>query len=143
MSVLTDARLNRARELLQAGREGLARAEEAKGRDAVAGLMNSCGQGWFALFEAVKAHCISQGVPEPELPADGRRLRPWVKRYMSRELQLRYAGLWATFYLDGYQGGIVEFDEMPGQFDELAEFIGQIEDGIQGRLRPAANGGGV
>lgn len=136
MSALTDARLDRARQLLQAGRDELARAEEAKGRAAVAGLMSSCGQGWFALLEAVNAHFLSQGVPEPELPEDGRRLRPLVNRYLSREMQQRYFSLWATFYLDGYQGGIVDFDDMPGEFDELAEFIADIQSQIR-------NGGGV
>lgn len=136
MSAPTDARLDRARQLLQAGREELARAEEAKGRAAVAGLMSSCGQGWFALLEAINAHFLSQGVPEPELPNDGRRLRPLVKRYLSGQQQREYIHLWSAFYLDGYQGGIVDFDEMPELFDELAEFIAAI----QGQIR---NGGGV
>lgn len=140
MSALTDARLDRARQLLQAGRDELARAEEAKGRAAVAGLMHSCGQGWFALLEAVNAHFLNQGVPEPELPGDDRRrLRPFVARYLSHEMQQCYASLWATFYLDGYQGGIVDFDEMPEHFDELAEFIAAIQSNIQ----QSANGGGV
>ena len=46
---LIDARLNQARELLQAARDEFARAEEAKGGAAVIGLRNSCGKGWLAL----------------------------------------------------------------------------------------------
>ncbi|MYC37313.1 MAG: hypothetical protein F4X66_10450 [Chloroflexi bacterium] len=125
----TDAggiRLNLARELLQAARDEFGRAEEAKGGAAVIGLRNSCGKGWLATVEAINAHFLNQGVAVSELPDKERGRRFFVSRYMSREMRRNYNDLWKTFHVDGYYGGIVEFDEMPERFDELEEFIEAI-----------------
>ncbi len=119
-------RLNLARELLQAARDEFARAEEARGGGAVIGLRNSCGKGWLAAVEAINAHFLNQGVPEPELPDKERGRRFFVSRYMSREMRKSYDSLWKTFHVDGYYEGIVEFDEMRERFDELEEFIEAI-----------------
>ena len=120
-------RLNLARGLLQAARDEFARAEEAKGGAAVIGLRNSCGKGWLAVVEAINAHFLNQGVPEPELPDKERGRRFFVSRYMSREMRRNYNDLWKTFHVDGYYEGIVEFDEMQERFEELEEFIAAIE----------------
>ena len=121
------ARLNLARDLLQAARDEFARAEEAKGGAAVIGLRNSCGKGWLATVEAINAHFLSQGVPQSELPDKERGRRFFVSRYMDREMRRSYNELWKTFHVDGYYEGIVEFDEMPERFEELEEFIAAIE----------------
>ena len=136
MSALTDARLNRARELLQAGREELARAEEAKGQAAVIGLQNSCGKGWLSVLEAIYAYLLSRGIEESELPDNERGRRYFVQNYLNREMRKTYKSFRTTFHTDGYYEAIVSFDEMPENFDELAEFIATI----QGHIR---NGGGV
>ena len=120
-------RLNRARELLQAGREEFARAEEAKGGAAVIGLRNSCGKGWLAALEAVNTYFLMQGVPEPELPDNDRGRYYFIGRYLDRDMRRAYALMRQTFHIDGYYEGIVEFDDMPRHFDELEEFIETIE----------------
>jgi hypothetical protein len=38
-----------------------------------------------------------------------------------------YAELWKTFHIEGYYEGIVEFDDMPENFQELREFIDSVE----------------
>ena len=48
MTTTANDRLSRARELARAARDKFARAEEAKGREAVIGLQNACGKGWLA-----------------------------------------------------------------------------------------------
>ena len=121
------SRLNLARELLQAGRDEFARAEEAKGGAAVVGLRNACGKGWLAALEAMNAHFLNQGMAESELPDKEAGRRFFVSRYMSREMRRTYSEMWKTFHVDGYYEGIVEFDEMPDRFDELEEFIESIE----------------
>ena len=121
------ARLNLARDLLQAARDEFARADEAKGGAAVIGLRNSCGKGWLATVEAINAHFLNQGVAETELPDKERGRRFFVSRYMDREMRRSYNELWKTFQADGYHEGIVEFDEMPERFEELEEFIDVIE----------------
>ena len=121
------ARLNLARDLLQAARDEFARAEEAKGGAAVIGLRNSCGKGWLATVEAINAHFLNQGVPQSELPDKERGRRFFVSRYMDREMRRSYNELWKTFHVDGYYEGIVEFDEMPERFEDLEEFIAAIE----------------
>ena len=121
------ARLNLARDLLQAARDEFARAEEAKGGAAVIGLRNSCGKGWLATVEAINAHFLNQGVAETELPEKERGRRFFVSRHMNREMRRDYDSLWKTFHVDGYYEGIVEFDEMPERFEDLEEFIAAIE----------------
>lgn len=123
-------RLNLARELLQAGRDEFARAEEAKGGTAVVGLRNACGKGWLAALEAMNAHFLNQGMAESELPDKERGRRFFVSRYMNREMRRSYESMWKTFHVDGYYEGIVEFDEMPERFDELEEFIEAIESSV-------------
>ena len=124
---VSGSRLNAARGLLQAARDEFARAEEAKGGAAVIGLRNSCGKGWLAVVEAINAHFLKQGVPEPELPDKERGRRFFVSRYMNREMRRNYNDLWKTFHADGYYDGIVEFDEMPERFEDLEEFIDAVE----------------
>lgn len=124
------SRLNLARELLQAGRDEFARAEEAKGGAAVVGLRNACGKGWLAALEAMNAHFLNQGMAESELPDKERGRRFFVSRYMSREMRRSYESMWKTFHVDGYYEGIVEFDEMPERFDDLEEFIEAIESSV-------------
>ena len=135
MSAITDARLDRARQLLQAGRDELARAEEAKGQAAVIGLQNSCGKGWLATLEAVNAHLIGQGIAESALPRNERGRRYFTANYLNREMQDAYERFRNTFHIDGYYEGIVAFDAVPRYFDLLDEFID--------RIRQSANGGGV
>ena len=124
------SRLNLARELLQAGRDEFARAEEAKGGAAVVSLRNACGKGWLAALEAMNAHFLNQGMAESELPDKERERRSLVRKCMERELSKSYSSLWKTFHVDGYSEGIVEFDEMPDRFDELEEFIDAIESSV-------------
>lgn len=130
-----DARMNRARELLQAAREEFARAEEAKGGAAVIGLRNSCGKGWLAALEAANCYFLMRGIPETELPENDRGRRYFVGQYMNRDLRRAYIDMRQTFHIEGYYEGIVEFEDMPRHFDELEEFIQGIESS-------AANGSG-
>ena len=123
-------RLNTARQLLRAARDEFARAEEARGGDAVIGLRNSCGKGWLATVEAINAHFLNQGIPESELPDKERGRRFFVSRYMNRDMRRNYNDLWKTFHVDGYYEGIVEFDEMPERFAELEEFIESISSSV-------------
>ena len=123
MAGVIEDRLNHARELLQAAREEFARAEEAQGGAAVIGLRNSCGKGWLAALEAVNTFFFSQGVPEDQLPDTDRGRRFFVAQHMDRDMRRTYIDLRQTFHIDGYYGGIVEFDDMADYFGELEEFI--------------------
>ena len=131
---LIDARLNQARELLQSARDEFARAEEAKGGAAVIGLRNSCGKGWLAALEATNCYFLMQGVPESELPENDRGRYYFAGRLMGRDLRRAYIEMRQTFHIFGYYEGIVEFDDMPRYFDELEEYIRDIERaGLEGR----------
>ena len=123
-----DDRLNHARELLQAGREEFARAEEAKGRAAVIGLRNACGKGWLAVLEATYCYFLMQGVPESQLPENDRGRFFFVGQYMNREMRRAYNDMRQIFHISGYYDGIVEFDDMPRYLSELEEYIDQIEE---------------
>ena len=127
MAGIIEDRLNRARELLEAARGEFQRAEQAKGGAAVIGLRNSCGKGWLAALEAVNVFFLKQGAVESELPDTDRGRRYFVRRYMDREMRRAYNEMRSTFHIDGYYEGIVEFDDMPRYFDELQEFIDDIE----------------
>ena len=127
MATPVDNRLDRARDLLRAAREEFARAEEARGGDAVIGLRNACGKGWLAVLDAANAFFLNQGVAESELPENDRGRRYFTARFMDRDTRLAYNSLYCTFYSDGWGDGIVEFEEMPARFDELEEFINDIE----------------
>ena len=113
MAGVAEDRLNHARELIQAAREEFARAEQARGGAAVIGLRNSCGKGFL--------------VPEDQLPDTERGGRFFVAQHMNRDMRRAYIDLRQSFHIDGYYGGIVEFDDMSDYFNELEEFIEQIE----------------
>lgn len=127
MAGVVEDRIQKARELLEAAQAEFERAKEAKGGAAVTTLRNSCGKGWLAALEAVNALFIKQGVAEEDLPNTDRGRRYFVGRYMDREIQRAFRSLRDTFHVDGYYGGIVEFEHMPMYFDELKEFIDQVE----------------
>jgi len=137
MAGVTDGRIGEARELLAAARTEFDQAQEARGGAAVIALRNSCGKGWLALLEAANAFFIKQGVTEGELPNTDRGRRFLAQRHMDRDMSRDYLALRQTFHIDGYYGGIVEFDDMPGYFEELEEFIDQVEaaessNGVEG-----------
>jgi hypothetical protein len=123
MTTTADDRLNRARELARAAREEFARAEDARGREAVIGLQNACGKGWLAALEAAHAYFLSLGIPEAELPGTDRGWRFFVGRHMEQSMKKEFNDMRLTFHVDGYYGGIVDFDDMPRHLDELDEFI--------------------
>ena len=126
MAGVIDNRLAQARELLEAGREEFQHAEQAQGGAAVTGLRNACGKGWLAILEAVNAYFLRQGVAEEELPDTDRGRRYFVAKYMDRDMRRAFIDLRQTFHIDGYYGGIVEFEDMPGYFEELEEFIDRV-----------------
>ncbi len=137
MAGVTDSRIGQARDLLAAARTEFDQAQQAKGGAAVTGLRNSCGKGWLALLEAVNAFFVKQGVTEGELPDTDRGRRFFSQRYMDRDMSRDFQALRQTFHIDGYYEGIVEFDDMTGYFEELEEFIDQVEiaessNGVEG-----------
>ena len=123
MTTAADNRLQRAREYAGAAREEFARAEDAKGREAVIGLQNACGKGWLAVLETAHAYFLSCGVPEAELPATDRGWRFFVGRHMEPGMRKEFNDMRQIFHVDGYYGGIVDFDDMSRHLDELDEFI--------------------
>ncbi len=127
MATEIEDRLSLARELLQAGRDEFAKAEEARGRAAVIGLRNACGKGWLAVLEATNCYFLMQGVPESELPENDRGRKYFVGSYMDRDMRRDYLEMRETFHIDGYYDASVDFDEMPRHFNELEEYIAQIE----------------
>ena len=80
-----------------------------------------------AALEAVNAYSVKRGVPEDELPDTDRGRRYFLGLYMDREMRRAFIDMRHTFHIDGYYEGIVEFDDMPGYFEELEEFIDQVE----------------
>jgi hypothetical protein len=123
MTTAADKRLIRARELAKAARDEFARAQQAVGRDAVIGLQNACGKGWLAALEAAHAYFLSEGIPVGELPGTDRGWRFFVGRHMEQSMKKEFNDMRLTFHVDGYYGGIVDFDDMPRHLDELDEFI--------------------
>ena len=123
MTTTADDRLNRARELAQAARDEFALAEESRGRNAIIGLQNACGKGWLAVLEAAQAYCLLHGIPETELPGTDRGWRFFVGRHMEPGMRKEFNNMRQTFHVEGYYGGIVDFDLMPLYLEELDEFI--------------------
>ena len=128
-------RLQMARELARVARDEFAKAEEAKGREAVIGLRNACGKGWLAVLEATNCYFLIRGIVEAELPQNDRGRKYFAAQYMDRGMRKDYLEMRETFHIDGYYDASVDFDDMPRHFDELDEYI----DGIEGA---ASNGTG-
>lgn len=126
MTTTADNRLQRARELAKAARDEFARAEDARGREAVIGLQNASGKGWLAALEAAQAYFLSRGIPESELPATDRGWRFFVGRHMEPGMRKEYNNMRQTFHVEGYYGGVVDFETMLMHLDELNEFIENI-----------------
>ena len=74
-------------------------------------------------LEAAHAYFLSRGIPEAELPATDRGWRFLVGRHMESGMRKEFNNMRQTFHVDGYYGGIVDFDLMPMHLDELDEFI--------------------
>ena len=126
MTTTADNRLQRARELAKAARDEFARAEDARGREAVIGLQNASGKGWLAALEAAQAYFLSRGIPESELPATDRGWRFFVGRHMEPGMRKEYNNMRQTFHVEGYYGGVVDFETMLMHLDELDEFIENV-----------------
>ena len=123
MTTTADDRITRAREYARAARDEFARAENARGREAVIGLQNACGKGWLAVLEAAHAYFLWRGILETELPGTDRGWRFLVGRHMDPAMKREFNNMRQTFHVDGYYDGIVDFDLMPMHLDELDEFI--------------------
>ena len=123
MTTTADDRITRAREYARAARDEFARAENARGREAVIGLQNACGKSWLSALEAAHAYFLAHDVPEDELPRTDRGWRFLVVRYLEPEMRREFQYMRQTFHVDGYYDGIVDFDLMPMHLDELDEFI--------------------
>ncbi len=125
MTTTATDRLTRARELAQAARDEFARAEEAKGREAVIGLQNASGEGWLAVLEASQAYFLLHGTPEQELPRTDRGWRS-LTRVLDPTRRRQFNDMRQIFHVEGYYGGVVDFDDMPFYLDELDDFIASI-----------------
>ena len=123
MTTTVDDRLQRAREYARAAREEFARAEEAKGRNAVIGLQNASGKGWLAILEAAHAYFMLRGFQESEIPGTDRGWRFFVGKHMDPSARKEFNDMRQIFHVDGYYGGMVDFDDMSDRLDELDEFI--------------------
>lgn len=123
MTTTANDRLTRAREYARAAREEFARAEGSRGREAVIGLQNASGKGWLSVLEAAQSYFLLRGIPESQLPATDRGWRFFVGKHMEPGMRRQYDSMRLTFHVDGYYGGIVDFEQMPMHLEELDEFI--------------------
>ena len=128
MASQIEDRISLARELLQVARDEFAKAEEAKGRQAVIGLRNACGKGWLAVLEATNWYFLMKGVGESQLPGNDRGRKYFVGQYMDRSMRRDFLEMRETFHIDGYYDASVDFDDMPRHFGELEEYISSIEE---------------
>ena len=124
-------RLNLARELLQAARDEFAKAGEAKGGEAVAGMRNACRKGWLAAMEATNRYFLMRGILESDLPKEGRQGHRLASRYMDRDTRAAYLEMSFVFYELGSVNSIVEFEDMPFHLSELEAYITGIEADVR------------
>lgn len=117
-----------ARALAQVARDEFAKAEEAKGREAIIGLRNACGKGWLAVLEATNCYFLMRGVTEAELPQNDRGRKYFVGTIMDRDMRRDYLEMRETFHIDGYYDAALDFDEMPRHLSELEEYINGIAE---------------
>ena len=137
MARVSEHPIQQARDLLAAAQAEYERAQHERGGAAVIALRNSCGKGWLAALEAACAFFLKQGVAEEDLPDTDRGRRYFAGHYMDREIRKAFESLRTTFHIDGYYEGNLEFDHMPGYFDELKEFI-DLADLAAPRAAPEA-----
>lgn len=64
-----------------------------------------------------------RGTPEEQLPRSDRGWRFFVGKHLEPGMRREFNNMRQTFHVDGYYGGIVDFDLMPLYLDELDEFI--------------------
>ena len=113
----------------RAAREEFARAEEARGRDAVIGLQNACGKGWLSALEAAHALLsVAAAYRRLSCPLPTGAGGSSSGRHMDQDMKREFNEMRLTFHDDGYYGGIVDFDDMPRHLDELDEFIETVAE---------------
>jgi len=126
MAGVMDSRIEAARSLLEAAQEEYQRARQEPMVKGIITFKNACGKAWLAVLEATSAFFLKQGVREEELPQNDRGRSYFVRRYMDRDLMGVYVSLRETFHIEGYYGGLLDFEDMPEYFEELREFIETI-----------------
>jgi len=102
--------------------------EKARGNTDAAILRDACGKGWLSAIETAYALLVKNGVREEELPKTDRGRSYVVNKHAERELRLYYSSLRDNLHIEGYYDGLLSFDEVERQLDDLKLYIQKVEE---------------
>ena len=117
--------LKEAKRLYKKAVEELERAKEKNDGTL---LRDACAKGWLSAIEAAYSLLIRKGVKEEELPTTDRGRGYMVSKYAKREIRLYYFSLRDRLHIDGYYDGLLSFEEVESQLDDLKLYIQKVEE---------------
>lgn len=88
-----------------------------------------CEKAFLALIQAFNALFVKRGKKLEELPQEERGRRYFIHTLASKELENFYNAIRNRLHIDGFHEGIIIFDSLEEDLNEIEKFISDIRDG--------------
>lgn len=86
-------------------------------------------KGYLVLTKGLNAFFIKQGKSTEELPQSERGRRYFLHLLADKEIQNFYDSLRHRLHIDGFHEGIIIFDELEEDLNEIEKFINSLKNG--------------
>jgi hypothetical protein len=88
-----------------------------------------CEKAYLALIKALNAFFIKKGKKLDELPLGERGRRYFLHSLAGKQLQNFYDSFRSRLHIDGFHEGIIIFDELEDDLNEIEKFIHNLKNG--------------
>jgi len=90
-----------------------------------------CEKAYLALTKGLNAFFIKKGIKIDELPQGERGRRYFLHSLAGKELEKFYSCLRHNLHIDGFHEGIIIFEELEDDLNEIDKFINTLKNGYQ------------
>ena len=105
----------------------LSEFEEARASGDGKKAQDACAKVWLAVVRAAEALFLKRGLTEGELPKTYRGQRFLVAKFGDRRMRRLFHLLRDIFHIDGYYDGLVDWERLPEQIEDVREFLRLVE----------------
>lgn len=88
-----------------------------------------CEKAYLVLLKGINAFFIKKGKKVDELPEGERGRRYFLHSLGGKELEKFYNALRNKLHIDGFHEGIIIFDELEDDLNEIEKFINSLKNG--------------
>lgn len=92
----------------------------------------ACEKAYLALIKAFNAFFIKKGKKLNELPLGERGRRYFLHSLAGKQLQNFYDSFRNRLHIDGFHEGIIIFEELEDDLNEIEKFINTLKNGQKG-----------